>query len=292
MNSTHAKQPKPPWLKKRLPAGQTYHKMFKFLRECSLHTVCEEAHCPNLGECFSKGTATFMILGDMCTRNCSFCAVGHGRPLPPDEDEPEMVAKAVKELGLRYAVITSVTRDDLPDGGAAHFAETIRCVKEGNPGTRVEVLIPDFKGSESALNVVVEARPDVINHNIETVPSLYPHVRPQAKYERSLQLLKRVGIMDHRIMTKSGLMLGLGEEPAEVIEAMRDLIDAGCRILTLGQYLAPSSAHHRVVRYLPPREFAEWEKKAYQLGFTGVAAGPFVRSSYHAADTFLKAGNG
>ncbi len=286
MNMKESISPKPEWLKKRISSGQSYHKVLKILRKGGLHTVCEEAHCPNLGECFSQGTATFMILGDRCTRNCMFCAVRHAPPLPPDAEEPAMVAGAVRELGLRYAVITSVTRDDLPDGGAAHFAQTIRSIREGNSGTRVEVLIPDFQGSEPALRKVVEARPDVINHNLETVPRLYCDVRPQADYARSLQLIERVSKMDQMIPAKSGLMLGLGERQEEVLGVFNDLLDAGCRILTIGQYLSPSSEHHQVVRYIPPDEFSRWEKIAYKSGFTAVASGPFVRSSFHAGEIF------
>jgi len=279
---------KPAWLKKRLHTGETYHKVFALLKESQLHTVCQEAHCPNLGECFSHGTATFMILGDQCTRNCRFCAVRHDAPHPLDEEEPELVSKAIEALGLTYAVITSVTRDDLPDGGAAHFADTVRAIKARNPGTDIEVLIPDFQGSKSALRSVVEAEPDIINHNLETVPRLYPEVRPQAIYKRSLQLIGRVGLLDRRILTKSGLMLGLGETHGEIIDVFGDLLQAGCRALTLGQYLAPSPAHHQVIRYLPPEEFSQLEEIAYQMGFAAVASGPFVRSSYDAGKMFLK----
>jgi len=289
MNRKEPVSPKPEWLKKRISSGRPYHKVLKVLRKCGLNTVCEEAHCPNLGECFSQGTATFMILGDLCTRDCRFCAVRHAPPLPPDDEEPEMVANAVRELGLRYAVITSVTRDDLPDGGAAHFAETIRSIKNRNSGTRVEVLIPDFQGSEPALKKVVEAMPDVINHNLETVPRLYCDVRPQAGYARSLQLLERVSKMDQGIPAKSGLMLGLGERQEEVLRVFKDLIDVGCQILTIGQYLSPSSRHHQVVRYIPPDEFSRWEEVAYKSGFKAVASGPFVRSSFHAGEIFIQA---
>jgi lipoic acid synthetase len=280
---------KPPWLKKRLASGETYRKVFRLLKESHLHTVCQEAHCPNVGECFSEGTATFMILGDRCSRNCTFCAIRHDLPLPLDEGEPEEVSKAVKALGLRYAVITSVTRDDLPDGGADQFDRTVRAVRAESPGTSVEVLIPDFQGSKTALLKVVTSRPDVINHNLETVPRLYPEVRPQAVYERSLQLLERIEKMDRRILTKSGLMLGLGESREEIIGVFEDLLKVGCRILTIGQYLSPSSDHHPVVRYLPPKEFSELELIAKEMGFFAVAAGPFVRSSFHAGEMFFKA---
>ena len=280
---------KPPWLKKRLASGETYRKVFKLLKESHLHTVCQEAHCPNLGDCFSEGTATFMILGDRCTRNCTFCAIKHDHPLPLDEGEPEEVSKAVKALGLRYAVITSVTRDDLPDGGADQFGKTVRAIRAESPKTSVEVLIPDFQGSKNALAKVVRSRPNVLNHNLETVPRLYAEVRPQALYGRSLQLLERIEKMDRRILTKSGLMLGLGESREEIVGVFEDLLKAGCRILTLGQYLAPSSDHHPVVRYLPPEEFSDIESIAKAMGFVAVASGPFVRSSFHAGEMFFKA---
>ncbi len=287
MNETKRSAPaKPPWLKKRLSSGRDYEKVVGLLREGHLHTVCEEAHCPNLGECFSSGTATFMILGDHCTRNCRFCAVQHGTPEAPDRKEPEMVAQAVKRMGLRYAVITSVTRDDLIDGGAGHFAQVISAVKGLNPETRVEVLIPDFKGSKEDLKTVVTTAPHVLNHNLETVPRLYGQVRPQADYRQSLTLIERAGRMDPRPLTKSGLMLGLGEQGEEVKAVLSDLLAAGCRLLTLGQYLAPSKKHHPVVRYVPPEEFSKWEETALAMGFQGVASGPFVRSSFHAGDMF------
>ena len=279
---------KPPWLKKRLSSGQGYQKVVGLLRECSLHTVCEEALCPNLGECFANGTATFMILGDHCTRNCRFCAVLHGLPEPPDKNEPQKVADAIKALGLRYAVVTSVTRDDLPDGGAEHFAETIRAIKHRNPGTQVEVLIPDFQGSAKDLKTVVTAAPHVLNHNIETVPRLYPQVRPQADYHGSLKLIRRVGEMNGGLATKSGLMLGLGETHDEVRRVLQDLLASGCKLLTLGQYLAPSKNHHAIMEYIPPGQFLKWEKSAYEMGFLGVASGPFVRSSFHAGEMFEK----
>ncbi len=282
---------KPPWLKKRLPSGETLQKVHQLLKECRLHTVCQEAYCPNLGECFSQGTASFLIMGDLCTRNCSFCAIRHDAPpLTLDEEEPEKVSKAVEELGLKYAVITSVTRDDLPNGGADHFSKTIRAIRARSPGTSVEVLIPDFQGSETALAEVIKSGPDVINHNIETVPRLYAEVRPQAVYERSLQLLERVGKLDSRILSKSGMMLGLGERQGEITGVFEDLLGVGCQILTLGQYLSPSSDHHPVVRYVAPEEFSRLERIAYEMGFNAVASGPFVRSSYHAGEMSLKAG--
>jgi lipoic acid synthetase len=281
---------KPPWLKKRLPSGVTLQKVHKLLKESRLHTVCQEARCPNLGECFSQGTATFLIMGDHCTRHCSFCAIRDDPPLPLDEREPEQVSRAVEKLGLKYAVITSVTRDDLPDGGADHFNKTIRAIRTKSPATSIEVLIPDFQGSETALNRVIMSGPDVINHNIETVPRLYAEVRPQAVYERSLKLLERVATKDNKILTKSGLMLGLGESHEEVIGAFEDLLNIGCQILTLGQYLSPSPDHHPVIRYVPPEEFSRLERIAYEMGFTAVASGPFVRSSFHAGEISSKAG--
>ncbi len=280
---------KPEWLKKRISAGQGCTEVSSLLRDRQLHTVCQEAHCPNLGECFSRGTATFMILGDRCTRNCNFCAVHHDSPLPPDEGEPQRVAMAVEALGLRYVVITSVTRDDQPDGGAFHFAKTIRSIKARMPNTRIEVLVPDFQGSEWALKIVIEAKPDVINHNVETVPKLYPEVRPQADYKRSLQLLKRSKEIDHRILTKSGLMLGLGEDHEEVLNVLEDLLESGCQLLTIGQYLRPSSGHHQVIRFVPPEEFTQWGELASRMGFLAVASGPFVRSSFKAAEIFQTA---
>ncbi len=288
-NETKAPGPqKPPWLKKRLSSGRDYDKVVGLLRNGNLHTVCEEAHCPNLGECFSDGTATFMILGDHCTRNCRFCAVQHGVPKPPDPAEPNMVAEAVKKMALQYAVITSVTRDDLPDGGAAHFAAVIDAVKQQNPKTKLEALIPDFQGSADSLKTVLAAGPHVLNHNLETVPRLYPQVRPQADYHQSLRLIERVSEMAPGLSTKSGLMLGLGEHPEEVKEVLSDLLRVGCRLLTLGQYLAPSKEHHPVVAYITPEAFLKWEQTAFEMGFQGVASGPFVRSSFHAGEMFEK----
>ncbi len=279
---------KPPWLKKRLSSGRDYDKVVGLLRNKNLHTVCEEAHCPNLGECFSSGTATFMILGDHCTRNCRFCAVRHGTPQTPDPAEPEKVAEAVKKMGLRYAVITSVTRDDLPDGGAGHFASVIRAVKRQSPETKVEVLIPDFQGSDKNLKTVLAALPHVLNHNVETVSRLYPKVRPQADYHQSLELIERAGKAAPGLWTKSGLMLGLGERNEEVKEVLHDLLKAGCKLLTLGQYLAPSRDHHPVVAYVTPESFLHWEQTALKMGFQDVASGPFVRSSFHAGEMFEK----
>ncbi|MFH0844980.1 MAG: lipoyl synthase [Pseudomonadota bacterium] len=273
---------KPAWLRRRIQAGPTYLKVQEMLRENRLHTVCEEALCPNQGECFSCGTATFLILGDRCTRNCRFCAVTHGSPAPPDPDEPGKVAETVKKMGLHYVVITSVTRDDLADGGAGHFARTIMEIRRQIPDARVEVLIPDFQGSDGAIKTVLQAGPDVLNHNLETVPGLYPKVRPGADYHRSLHLIKRVHDLEPPIPTKSGLMLGLGETPGEVMKALQDLLEVHCRILTLGQYLRPSMEHLPVERFIAPDEFDRWRQTALHMGFSEVASGPFVRSSYHA----------
>lgn len=287
VNRDHShRMPKPPWLKRPIPSGSTYQQIQRLLKKSQLHTVCQEALCPNLGECFSHGTATFLILGDRCTRNCGFCAVALGPLGPPDPEEPGRVAEAVKGMGLRHVVITSVTRDDLPDGGARHFAETIRAIREKTPDAKVEVLIPDFQGSFSALKTVIDAQPPVLNHNIETVPRLYPSVRPGAIYERSLRLLMRVKDLDPSIPTKSGLMLGLGETPEEVHQTLLDLLHVGCSILTLGQYLQPSREHLAVERFIPPEEFDRWRERALQMGFVEVASGPFVRSSYHAKELF------
>ena len=272
--------PKPPWLKVRLPSGDAARQVGELLRRQQLNTVCQSAHCPNLGECWSARTATFMILGDVCTRNCTFCAVAGGVPQPPDHDEPRRVAQSVKDLGLAYAVITSVTRDDLPDGGAAQFAEVIREIRAISPECKIEVLIPDFGGDERAQRLVFDARPDVLNHNLETVPSLYPNVRPEADYHRSLELLRRA--FDFGLVTKTGLMLGLGEEADEVQRVLEDLVRINCRRLTLGQYLRPSSNHHPIIRYVHPDEFAAWAQKSREMGFEHVEAGPLVRSSYHA----------
>lgn len=278
--------PKPPWLKIRLRAGPTYHGVLRHLQQGRLHTVCQEAHCPNMGECFSKGTATFLILGDRCTRNCGFCAVGQGPEGSPDPGEPQRVAEAALAMGLTYVVITSVTRDDLADGGAGHFAETIREVRKRLPGARVEVLIPDFRGSTEALETVLDARPDVLNHNLETVPRLYPRARPGAEYRRSLDLLSTARSLAPWVITKSGLMLGLGEAGHEVRAVLSDLISAGCVVLTMGQYLQPSRDHLPVERFLPPGEFEAWRGIALNVGFREVASGPLVRSSYHAGELY------
>jgi len=277
---------KPPWLTRRLPSGPEYEKIRRLMNRGRLHTVCQEAKCPNIWECFSNRTATFLILGDRCTRNCRFCAVAHSPVAPPDPAEPVRVAETVEKLGLAYVVITSVTRDDLPDGGAGHFAKTIREIHRRIPEAVIEVLIPDFKGDAEALRAVLEARPQVLNHNIETVPRLYATVRPGAVYARSLELLERVKTIDASIPTKSGLMLGLGETTAEIRQTLQDLLDVECRMLTLGQYLQPSKDHLPVARFVPPAEFEQWQQTAFQMGFSEVASGPFVRSSYHAKELF------
>ncbi|AEF93290.1 Lipoyl synthase [Desulfotomaculum nigrificans CO-1-SRB] len=273
---------KPEWLRVRLQGAEKSQQVKDMLKRLSLHTVCEEANCPNLIECFGRKTATFMILGSVCTRNCTFCNVTKGLTQPVDPEEPAHVAEAVKELGLKHAVITSVTRDDLPDGGAGHFARVIEKLKEA--GVIVEVLIPDFQGSREALEIVIKAKPHILNHNIETVPRLYPTVRPKASYPRSLELLKNSKELDDSIFTKSGIMVGLGEQEAEVIKVMQDLREVGCDILTIGQYLAPSAKHHPVIEYIHPDIFKKYKDLAYQMGFKYVAADPLVRSSYHAAD--------
>lgn len=286
------KKGKPAWLKKRLPLGGDYQRVTQLLSKANLKTVCQEANCPNMFECFSKNTATFMILGSECTRHCQFCNITSKSPLAVDPDEPMRVAKAAKKLGLRYVVVTSVTRDDLPDGGASHFSAVIKAVKETlqNPKeaqeARVEVLIPDFQGDINALEIVVRAKPDVINHNIETVASLYGKARPEAVYQRSLDLLKNTKILDPSMPAKSGIMVGLGETMAQLEQTIQDLFDHGCEILTIGQYLQPSRQHLKVKKYYPPEEFKKMETFARQIGFKRVAAGPFVRSSYQAQDLF------
>ena len=277
---------KPKWLRRRLPTGPAYEKVKGMISDDRLHTVCQEAKCPNMWECFSQKTATFLIMGSRCTRNCRFCSVLHGPLQTPDPEEPARVAEVAHQMGLKYVVITSVTRDDLPDGGASLFARTIEEIRSRMADACVEVLIPDFQGSKDSLHTVLRAQPDVLNHNIETVPRLYLRVRPQAEYQRSLDILRWAHEYDSALPTKSGLMLGLGEEPAEVETTMRDLRTAGCRILTVGQYLQPSENHLPVERYIPPEEFEKWRKKAVKIGFVEVASGPFVRSSYHAKELF------
>jgi len=273
-------------LRLRLPSGPAYERVRGLIAAGGLHTVCQEARCPNAWECFSRQTATFLILGGCCTRDCRFCNVPSGVPLPPDPDEPRRVAEAAGLLGLEHVVVTSVTRDDLPDGGASHFAAAIRAIRERLPSARVEVLIPDFAGDPKALATVVAAGPDVLNHNLETVARLYPRVRPQAGYRRSLELLERAGRLDAALPTKSGLMLGLGETREEVLQAIGDLRRAGCRLLTLGQYLRPSPRHLPVTRYLPPEAFDLLKEQALAMGFDAVASAPLVRSSYRAGESF------
>ena len=280
---------RPEWLKLSPLDPTILGRMNRLMRDLKLHTVCESARCPNRAECFARGTATFMILGDICTRNCTFCAVKHGMPQPADPEEPQHIVAAVNKLGLRYAVITSVTRDDLPDGGASQFAQTINAIHEYDSNIPVEVLIPDFKGSTSALHTVMNASPAVLHHNVETMPRLYPEVRPEANYQRSLELLEKARLLNGNFITKSGLMLGLGETRGEVIEVMTDLREAGCDLLTIGQYLQPSLSHHKVVKYIPPEEFQEYQNIGEKIGFTAVISGPLVRSSFHAAETYLSA---
>ena len=277
---------KPDWLKRRLPTGPAFEKVKGMIDRDRLHTVCQEAKCPNIWECFSHKTATFLIMGSRCTRSCRFCSVPQGNLEPPDPEEPARVAGVSKEMGLKYVVITSVTRDDLADGGAGIFAETIKEIRKQIPHACVEVLIPDFQGSKKALYTVLHANPDVLNHNIETVVRLYPRVRPQANYRRSLQLIQRAHENNPDLPTKSGLMLGLGEVSDEIEKTLADMLQAGCRILTLGQYLQPSKNHLAVERFIPPKEFEAWRKKALKMGFAEVASGPFVRSSYHAQELF------
>ena len=276
----------PPWLKVRVPGGQGYRETKRTVRELGLHTVCQEAQCPNLGECWAHKTATFMLLGDTCTRNCSFCAVAHGRPQPVDSTEPDRVAQAVARLGLVHVVVTSVDRDDLPDGGAAHFAATVWAIKAAAPATRVEVLVPDFQGDLEAVTTVVAAPVDVFNHNVETVPRLYRRIRPGANFEHSVELLRRVKAESPHVFTKSGLMLGLGEEWGEVLEVLDALRAADVDFVTIGQYLRPSPRHAEVVRYWTPEQFDELRDAATERGFLMVSASPMTRSSYHADEDF------
>jgi lipoic acid synthetase len=274
--------PKPEWLRVKAHSISGLETVENMLKELHLNTVCDEAACPNRGECFGRKTATFMILGSVCTRQCTFCNVSKGKSQQVNENEPKNVAQAVKALSLKHTVITSVTRDDLPDGGAGHFVKVINAIRDTTPGVTIEVLIPDFQGDEDALKKVVDAHPDIINHNIETVPTLYKEVRPQADYQRSLDVLKNVKRMDRTINTKSGIMLGLGEKEEQVLSVLRDLREVDCDFLTIGQYLAPSAKHHPIVEYIHPDQFKAYEKEAYQMGFLYVASGPLVRSSYMA----------
>jgi len=279
---THKRTPRPEWLKVRLPSGEGYTKTKNIVKEFELNTVCEDAKCPNMAECWGNGTATFMILGNICTRSCGFCNVKTGRPTELDLDEPGRVAKAIEAMGIDYAVITSVNRDELSDGGASLFAETIDQIRSIIPTCKIEVLIPDFKGEFESLLTVLKANPDVLNHNIETVPRLYSKVRPQADYEQSLELIQRAKEFGN--VTKSGMMLGLGEETDEVCKVLEDLKQSGCDIATIGQYLQPTKNHLKVERYVNPLEFAEYKAFGTVLGFTSIESGPLVRSSYHAKE--------
>ncbi len=282
--SISSNPPRPSWLRAPAPAGENYRELKRLVTQLKLHTVCESAACPNTGECWNRRTATFMLLGNVCTRRCGFCAVQKGAPLPVDYDEPRRVAEACAALGLKYVVLTSVNRDDRKDGGAELFALTIQAIRERIPGCKVEVLVPDFQGSHEALEIVMNAHPDVLNHNIETVPRLYRQVRLGARYERSLDMLAHAKRIRPFVPTKSGLMLGLGENTSEVEQVMRDLRAHHVEILTLGQYLRPSPKHLPIIRYAPQIEFDEFKRLGYALGFSHVESGPLVRSSYHASD--------
>src|SRR5919206_1909335 len=273
---------KPAWLKVRAPGGPNYMRLRALMRESNLHSVCEEAHCPNIGECWEDATATFMILGDVCTRNCGYCAIAHGTPVWEDREEPERIGRAVAELALEYVVITSVNRDDLADGGAAHWAATIQAVRTHAPACRVEVLIPDFLGRKASVDAVIAAAPAILNHNTETVPRLYKLARHGGRYERTLELFRRARASAPTLPRKSGIILGLGEERDELLATMRDLVGVGVSILTLGQYLRPSAAHLPVAKYYHPDEFAELAEAGRAIGFAHVESGPLVRSSYHA----------
>lgn len=284
-------QRKPEWIRMKVPDSPRYQEIKRALRENNLHTVCEEASCPNIGECFGSGTATFMILGDICTRRCPFCDVAHGKPLPPDADEPENLARTIAQMRLRYVVITSVDRDDLRDSGAQHFVDCIRAVRAHSPTIQIEILVPDFRGRlEKAIDILTLAPPDVMNHNLETIPRLYKAARPGADYQNSLRLLQLFREKHPAIPTKSGLMLGLGETDDEILEVMQDLRDHGVTMLTLGQYLQPSPYHLAVQRFVEPAAFKVFEQKALAMGFTHAACGPMVRSSYHADEQAHSAG--
>ena len=283
---TITRTPKPSWLRRRLPSGPEHEQVCALIRQGHLHTVCQEAKCPNQFECFSARTATFLILGATCTRHCRFCNIEAGPVSAPDPEEPARVAAAAASMQLRYVVVTSVTRDDLPDGGAGIFAETIRAIRKAIPDVLVEVLIPDFQGDIEALKTVLAAKPNVLNHNIETVPRLYPTARPEADYQRSLDLLRSASRLDPAPAIKSGIMLGLGETADEVGRTLADLRSSSCRIVTIGQYLQPTEKHLPVERFVPPEEFDQWRRQALDLGFAEVASGPFVRSSYHAKELY------
>lgn len=276
----------PDWLKVKIPGGKEYSNMKKLLRKSKLHTICEEAKCPNIAECFGNSTAVFLILGDVCTRNCKYCNVKNGMPLPLNPDEPHDVALSVKELGLDYVVITSVTRDDLSDGGASVFYDTVKEVRNIHPDCKIEVLIPDFIGKTSSLNKVIESKPDVINHNIEVVKNLFPYIRPEGNYRVSINLLKEIKEFDNKIKSKSGFMVGLGENKYEVIKTIKDLSNAKVDFLTIGQYLQPSKKHVEIKKYYTPQEFKDLKKIALNMGFKHVESAPLVRSSYHAKEAF------
>jgi len=276
----------PDWLKVRIGGGESYVKMKSLLREAKLHTICEEAKCPNIAECFSSGTAVFLILGDICTRDCKYCYVKHGKPSKINIDEPKDVAESVRRLGLKYVVITSVTRDDLEDGGADIFHKTIKEIRKLNPNTVIEVLIPDFNGNIASLNKVCEAKPDVINHNIEVVKILFEDIRPQGDYENSLKILNEIKIIDKDIKTKSGFMVGFGETKKQILKTMKDLRNSNVDFLTIGQYLQPSKDHIEIRKYYNPKEFEQFKKTAIDMGFKHVESGPLVRSSYHAEKAF------
>jgi len=272
----------PDWLKVRIGGGENYSKIKTLLRSAKLHTICEEARCPNIAECFGSGTAVFLILGNICTRDCRYCSVTHGTPGPLNRNEPRDIAESVKTLGLKYVVVTSVTRDDLKDGGANVFYETVQEIRRLNNECKIELLIPDFRGDETAIQKVIDAAPDVMNHNIEVVESLFTHIRPQGNYRRSLEVLKTIKTKERRIPTKSGFMVGLGETTEQILTTMHDLRDADVDFLTIGQYLQPTRNHALVKKYYPPEEFLELKNAALQLGFLHVESGPLVRSSYHA----------
>ena len=282
---------KPEWIRMKVPDSSRFQEIKQILRDNQLHTVCEEASCPNIGECFSGGTATFMILGDICTRRCPFCDVAHGKPLPPDINEPENLARTIAQMKLRYVVITSVDRDDLRDGGAGHFVDCIRAVRAQSPEIKIEILVPDFRGRlDRAMEILTQAPPDVMNHNLETVPRLYKEARPGSDYRNSLELLKVFAEQHPQVPTKSGLMLGIGETDEEILQVMQDLRDHGVTMLTLGQYLQPSPHHLPVKRFVEPAVFKDFETRALAMGFTHAACGPMVRSSYHADQQAHSAG--
>lgn len=281
----------PFWLVEKAPDAALLTRMKSRLDELGLHSICESAQCPNQGKCFARGTVTFLILGDICTRNCRFCAVKKGIPSIPEPDEPERIAEAVKNLKLGYVVITSVTRDDLPDGGSSHFSRVVKAIKSSTPAVVIELLVPDFQGSLKSIEKIVAEYPHVLNHNIETVPRLYSQIRPNANYLRSIELLSCIKDMDSRIVTKSGLMLGMGEDRREVMQALSDLMEIDCDIVTIGQYLPPSVSHHPLTKYINPAEFAELEQTGLTMGFRGIASGPFVRSSFNAASLYQRVKN-